>query len=667
MDLKTLESFKLSDAVTFHDELNPNLFQDDQLLPEVREQLLIIASDFVIELGIKEFNIQDITLTGSNAAYSYTPHSDLDLHILVDMTMLPNDEIYQELFHAKKTIYNDSHDITVHGIPVELYVEDAAQPVVSLGEYSVLNDEWLRVPAKRRANLDQTTTKAKYNKLFDIIQMVLKTDKLDKVTNLLTTIKRYRQAGLDKGGEFGPENLAYKILRKQGYIDKLYQLRNKLHSQTLSIEEDTHTFGGQDPRSFKSPNGGTPVSMIVTGQGSRYIIASDGMVLRLKSFHANTGGEDQGLKDWMQRIEFYDPADLPGGTTFPMAVAKAVEKRLPVSLSKTQDGKRALLIYKNNQWQTAKISDVFKNVATQDALIVSNFSTVPKLNWNPMDYNLSANKTLASVHPGSPVTHGVALNESVTNSLNWNFKKCTLSESKLREYFYKKAEEDWEKYGIKKIFHMGDNLARLERVDESSTSPQIEELLDFQKEILRYDMRSKIKPAIGSKVSIIQARPHIAEKIIELRGNLDPKTIEKVVYDNEHIAWLEFTDGTTFPDKSLYDMGYGNDFERLVTLIFPSRNDAEGALTFIHLQKPKGWEIGCASLGESPISDKDAFFFERTKIKEASGYIPSEKEKNDPRYKTALTVDVKPDSIQKNAKAFGFKTTRAGIPPTLRK
>jgi hypothetical protein len=51
-------------------------------------------------------------------------------------------------------------------------------------------------------------------------------------------------------------------------------------------------------------------------------------------------------------------------------------------------------------------------------------------------------------------------------------------------------------------------------------------------------------------------------------------------------------------------------------------------------------------------------------ISEASGYIPSEKEKNDPRFKTALTVDVKPDSIKKNAKAFYSKVSRAGIPPT---
>jgi hypothetical protein len=64
-----------------------------------------------------------------------------------------------------------------------------------------------------------------------------------------------------------------------------------------------------------------------------------------------------------------------------------------------------------------------------------------------------------------------------------------------------------------------------------------------------------------------------------------------------------------------------------------------------------------------PYKNPDAW---NPKIAEASGYIPSNKQRNDPRYSTALTVDVHPDSIQKNAKAFGFKTSRAGIPPDAR-
>ena len=236
MDIKTLESFKLSDAIKFHDTLNPKLWRNQHLRPEVKDQLILIAQDFLQELGISDLDVKDITVSGSNAAYSYTDHSDLDLHILVDMGNLPDDEVYNELFNAKKTLYNDNHDIKIHGVPVELYVQDAREPVVSLGEYSILNNKWLRLPTKRRSNFDQTATKSKYEKLLHLIQLALKSSDLKKVLNILKTIKQYRQAGLDLGGEFGPENLAYKALRSQGYITKMYELRDKLHNERLTIE-----------------------------------------------------------------------------------------------------------------------------------------------------------------------------------------------------------------------------------------------------------------------------------------------------------------------------------------------------------------------------------------------------------------------------------------------
>jgi len=235
MDLKELHSFKMSDAVTFHDNLNPKLFRGQHLQSDVELQLKTIAQDFLQELGIHDLDVRDITISGSNAAYSYTDHSDLDLHILVNMKDLPDDDVYRELFQAKKDLYNDSHDITIHEIPVELYIQDAAEPVTSLGEYSIKDKKWLRLPTKRRANFDQNATKAKYNKLLDVIEKTLDTDNIAKVSKVLKKIKQYRQAGLDKGGEFGPENLAYKALRSQGYITKLYDLRDKLHSKILSL------------------------------------------------------------------------------------------------------------------------------------------------------------------------------------------------------------------------------------------------------------------------------------------------------------------------------------------------------------------------------------------------------------------------------------------------
>ena len=235
MDIKTLESFKMSDAASFHDELNPKLFVGDRLKPDIKQQLELIAQDFLEYLGVGELQVKDITISGSNAAYSYTKHSDLDLHILADLTNM-QDPVYAELFTAKKTIYNDKYDLTVKGIPVELYVQDASQPHVSLGEYSLLRNKWIKFPSKRRANFDQSATKAKYEKLAELIKHGLKAKDLIKIQNVLETVKRYRQAGLERAGEFGPENLSFKAVRSQGLITKLYALRDKLRSRELSTE-----------------------------------------------------------------------------------------------------------------------------------------------------------------------------------------------------------------------------------------------------------------------------------------------------------------------------------------------------------------------------------------------------------------------------------------------
>jgi hypothetical protein len=238
MNIEELDSYDLGDAVKFNDSLNPRLFgPDEKLLPEVREQLLKIADDFREFLGIKDLQIKDITVSGSNAAYTYTDHSDIDLHLVVDLPEADANEVYRELFDAKKYAYNDQHDIQIGGYDVELYVQDANKKHHSQGIYSVANNDWVAVPRRRRPDVDDVSVKAKFEDLGHRIEAAVASGDYEKISALSKKIKDYRQSGLDTHGEFSPENLAFKILRTQGVIEKLYAARTQAKDQMLSLDE----------------------------------------------------------------------------------------------------------------------------------------------------------------------------------------------------------------------------------------------------------------------------------------------------------------------------------------------------------------------------------------------------------------------------------------------
>lgn len=239
MNILELDSYNLADAVKFNDQLNPRLWgSDEHLRPEVREQLLRIAEDFREFLGVKDLDLQDITISGSNAAYTYTPNSDIDLHLVVNM---PDNEVYRELFDAKKFQYNEQHNIKIGGYDVELYVQDAEQPHVSQGIYSLLKNEWIQVPRRVKAVVDDTSTENKFKSVGHQIEQAVKSGNLGRMDRLAQKIKKMRQTGLEAHGEFGPENLAFKMLRSQGKIKELYDARNVAKDRELSLKEKAPT------------------------------------------------------------------------------------------------------------------------------------------------------------------------------------------------------------------------------------------------------------------------------------------------------------------------------------------------------------------------------------------------------------------------------------------
>jgi hypothetical protein len=238
MNILELDSFNLADAVKFHDRLNHRLWdRGEHLHPEVHAKLMEIARDFQEFLGVPDLDVKDITISGSNAAYNYTPSSDIDLHLVVDLPEADHSEVYRELFDAKKFQYNAQHKIKIGGYDVELYVQNPNQEHHSQGIYSLLRNAWVSVPRRRKAEIDDISTRSKYEDLAARIDDVVRSGNRERMASMMKKIKTMRQTGLEQQGEFSADNLAFKMLRNNGYIKRLVDARNAARDRELSLAE----------------------------------------------------------------------------------------------------------------------------------------------------------------------------------------------------------------------------------------------------------------------------------------------------------------------------------------------------------------------------------------------------------------------------------------------
>jgi hypothetical protein len=231
------EDLSTSANIGYHTELNPAAWNNDELKLEVRVKLLTIAKLFVKYLEIPNFQVNDVVLTGSMSNYNWTKYSDFDLHVITDYDALECDDIAEAFYRAKKQIWNDAHDITINGHEVELYIEDSATPPVSQGIYSILQGKWLSKPAYRKPSINDDAVTKRATVIAQIIDKTISDSPTPHdLEQLAGKIKHMRQSGLAKDGEFSTENLAFKILRNQGYIDKLHQAKNQAIDSQLSIK-----------------------------------------------------------------------------------------------------------------------------------------------------------------------------------------------------------------------------------------------------------------------------------------------------------------------------------------------------------------------------------------------------------------------------------------------
>jgi len=387
---------------------------------------------------------------------------------------------------------------------------------------------------------------------------------------VLKTIRRYRQAGLDKGGEFSPENLAYKALRSRGYITKLYDMRDKLHSKKLSIEgmyanEGKTFFKRKKTEEDYDPNGPPP--------GPEFKPTMPAGTVRVNV---------SDVYDWyklgqnISNLERIDPETL--GTGPPSTI----------------------MAFGSEPEEHKYINDL-QNLG------------LDTIDIDPVDPKQPKGMKRQKVDPTYNVNEAVDI-----QTLDTNFKH----QMKFGRYIYIAT-------GTK-----GANTYKSKGYYSGEDSPGLT--------IEVFDPYNSTKNPIAH-ANFIAHRDKSGEHWLE-----SDMTRVEPDYRGQNIAYQIYA----------YAKMLGNDIKK--------STDTDGELNQTKLGKKMWRSWGKDNLNLYPdswgklIKEIDA----KHPMKEASGYIPSEKEKNDPRFKTALTVDIKPDSIKKNAKAFYWKTSRAGIPPT---
>lgn len=243
-----LSSFKKRDT------LPPGIWKDEDTLDsKVRLKLLDIADDFWEYVNLSWVEPNGIIITGSICNFNWSKFSDIDLHIIADFREIDEKtEFVKQYLDSKKNEWNNEHEgLKIMGFPVELYVQDVNDDIEAGGIYDLEENKWVRKPnphSIKSIGLNKFSIKDKAAEIMTIIddmygKLSTTTDghEIDQIGDdahyLWDKVKDLRKKSLNKNGESGSGNIVYKVLRRTGYLDKLFKLFSTVYDRSNSITE----------------------------------------------------------------------------------------------------------------------------------------------------------------------------------------------------------------------------------------------------------------------------------------------------------------------------------------------------------------------------------------------------------------------------------------------
>ena len=245
-DLEPIKSFYIKD------ELNPKIWDNFEIDSKIREDLLQIGRDFfdAVELNCE---VKDIAFCGSLCNYNWSEkYSDYDLHIIIDYKEIDeNEELVEKLCDYAKKQWNMQHDITLKGYEVEVALQDvkSLKEGISTGRmggvFSLMKNKWIKKPEKVEFVPDEEVLAKKATAIMDVVDEIesqVDEDKYsafkEKIDKIWKKIKKSRQSGLEEGGEYSTGNLVFKLLRRNGYVGKVMELKKYAYDKQFeSINE----------------------------------------------------------------------------------------------------------------------------------------------------------------------------------------------------------------------------------------------------------------------------------------------------------------------------------------------------------------------------------------------------------------------------------------------
>jgi hypothetical protein len=166
-------------------------------------------------------------------------------------------DFVKKYFDSLKNLWNEEHgDLSIFGFPVEVYVQDVNEKHTSSGVYSVLYDEWITEPSldkfqKQMDDIDdndiQEVAASFMNEIEDLEERTKAADQntpydeleglMDDAYELRDRIKDVRKSDLGSTGtELSTGNLIFKTLRRNGYLERLRDVRRNLYDLIHSLE-----------------------------------------------------------------------------------------------------------------------------------------------------------------------------------------------------------------------------------------------------------------------------------------------------------------------------------------------------------------------------------------------------------------------------------------------